>query len=467
MVPDTDPEGGVQAMASGKQVQARRIRILEALQGRRLEEVYFLDPAFRQDLRREAARGDVNPGDALLTGEMLEFLEESLRRRMTSERVTVYFGAAPSAGFALGSPSATLVPAPSDVEVVLIVPGNLFSQLWDLGGVPPTNPGCIWFNLPALLAGRFLDLELAPYDGNETDANPHVQITAAGVVGGLFDMLQSYLSDAGYASLIYPYDWRKDIDAPVNSIAAKLSSFILGLGQQYRRVHIVTHSLGTTLARKALQLLAAQIGTTTTQALVGNLIMLGPANYGTFAAPLALAGALKQLPLLKLFPPVTPAQQQVLASFTALYELIPWDQTRLPSLGDPQSDVRNFDFWQGLIEEARFARAFPPGVPSWAAGIDTSFLNASTTVIVGYNALCSTAGGVVFNWENQMKVATQYAVYGDGWVPHICSILDGTQAYIAYNVNHIRLPMAPKVITAIGELLDGDTTIGLPPYSPL
>ena len=106
-------------------------------------------------------------------------------------------------------------------------------------------------------------------------------------------------------------------------------------------------------------------------------------------------------------------------------------------------------------------------MPSWAAGIDTSFLNASTTVIVGYNALCSTAGGVVFNWENQMKVATQYAVYGDGWVPHICSILDGAQAYIAYNVDHIRLPMAPKVITAIGELLDGDTTIGLPPYSPL
>ena len=58
--------------------------------------------------------------------------------------------------------------------------------------------------MAALLAGRFLDLELAPYDGNETDANPHVQITAAGVVGGLFDMLQSYLSGAGYAIIDLP-----------------------------------------------------------------------------------------------------------------------------------------------------------------------------------------------------------------------------------------------------------------------
>jgi hypothetical protein len=63
-----------------------------------------------------------------------------------------------------------------------------------------------------------------------------------------------------------------------------------------------------------------------------------------------------------------------------------------------------------------------------------------------------------------MVVADEYPIVGDGWVPHVSSILEGTCAYIADGVDHIRLPMAPRVVRAIVRLLEGQADIGLYEY---
>ena len=463
-------------MARGKRVLQRRIRILEALQGRWLDEVYFLDARFRRDLRREAARGDRSIDDILVTTELLEFFESSLGSMLAAKEVPLLFGVAPASAFALGAPGARMVsfrPRTSKgseeeegdkvrVDIVVIVPGNLGSTLCDIGGAPPVDPGCIWLNPAALLKGRFRDLALAPYDGTENDADRQVCIRATGAVQGLFDMMQRHLTWNNIPSVVFPYDWRKEIDGLPTSPAIQLKELIGSLGDQGYRVHIVTHSLGGTVARRALHLLRCDSSEEAVRQIVGNLILLGPANYGTFVGALALAGALDQLPLFKFFPEIGPDKQAVLKTFTALYQILPWDADRFPSLGT--YDLRAFDFWQGLIERPRFDRAFFSPGPTWAARINTQFLNDRTTVIVGYHPLCKTAGGVTFNWQKRMVAAEDFPIVGDGWVPHISSILENTQAYIANGVDHLRLPMAPRVVRAVVRLLLGDSEIGLPEY---
>src|SRR5262245_7771896 len=182
-------------MARGKAVRERRIRMLKALQGRRLDEVYLQSPEFRKDLEREATRGDKHFGDALLTTEMLAHLDDSVEQQLLAGRVPLQVGERPSAAFPIASPSALLVPVPPDQDTVVIVPGNAASSLVDVGGIEPAWPGLIWINPVALALGRVRDLELAPYNGpsGEHDNDPHVRITAPGTIPMLYDMLESDL----------------------------------------------------------------------------------------------------------------------------------------------------------------------------------------------------------------------------------------------------------------------------------
>ena len=228
-------------MASGKQVQARRISNPRGPPGASARGGLLPRPRIPSRPEARGGPGDVNPGDALATGEMLEFLGESLRRRMTSERVTVYFGAAPSAGFALGSPSATLVPAPSDVEVVLIVPETCSASSGTWAGSPPPIRGASGSICPrsgGSVPGPGAGPLRRQRDGRRSACTDHGRRGRGRALRHA-----PVLSVRRRLCIIdLPLRLCKDIDAPVNSIAAKLSSFILGLGQQYRRVHIVTHS---------------------------------------------------------------------------------------------------------------------------------------------------------------------------------------------------------------------------------
>ena len=58
-------------MASRKEIFDRRIRLIQAVQGRRFEDVYLQDPVFRKDLEDEAKLGRKRPNDALCTPETL------------------------------------------------------------------------------------------------------------------------------------------------------------------------------------------------------------------------------------------------------------------------------------------------------------------------------------------------------------------------------------------------------------
>jgi pimeloyl-ACP methyl ester carboxylesterase len=443
-------------MARDKEITRRRIRLLDALQGRRLEEVYLLSPEFRADLELEVERGKEHFDDALLTPETLSHVKASIERRLAADKVSLTLGAPPSAAVPISARTAVMVPDLGDQDVVVIVPGAAASSLFDSG---PARRR-IWMNFVALAFGAIRDLELAPYDGSEHDNTPGVLIAANGAIQGLYDTLESDLSSSNFATQVFPYDWRKDVD--FESVAERLKNLLLELGRR-RRVHLIAHSLGGLVARRALQSLCNQIGETETLRILGQMILLGPSIKGTFAAALGLAGALRELPVFNMFPAPGPHVQPTLKTFTALYQLLPWDDTLFPSL--KKHDVRKLSFWRGMIEEARLERALPSGGTPWAAGVDTQFFKDRTSVILGYHANCSTAGGVHFK-GGKLKVLHTFDMNGDGFMPHASSVLEDTKAYLACGVDHIRLPMAPSVIQAIINLLTAQASVGLPDYDP-
>jgi hypothetical protein len=150
-----------------------------------------------------------------------------------------------------------------------------------------------------------------------------------------------------------------------------------------------------------------------------------------------------------------------LTTFTSLYQLLPSDDKALPSL--KKNDVRTLNFWRRPIDSDRLSRAFPTPQTPWSAEVDTQFLKDRTAVILGYRRGCKTAGGVEFI---KKKMIINCYVRGDGFVPHSCSILPDTPAYLAAGVDHIRLPMDAGVIQTTIAVLTGKRKIFLPEYVP-
>jgi hypothetical protein len=146
-----------------------------------------------------------------------------------------------------------------------------------------------------------------------------------------------------------------------------------------------------------------------------------------------------------------------------MYQLLPWDQHLLPSLVD--NDVRKLGFWRCILDRARFAVAFPTPASSWAGQIDTQSFHERTTVILGFHPRCDTASGVYWS-GNALMASYRDDMLGDGFMLHACSVLPDTKAYLACGVDHVRLPMAPRVISAVINVLRGNTRVGLPPYRP-
>jgi hypothetical protein len=213
---------------------------------------------------------------------------------------------------------------------------------------------------------------------------------------------------------------------------------------------LIAHSQGAVVARRALQRLR-EAGDTATLDRVQNLVLLGPANYGTFSAVFALAGTHSLLPVLSRFA-VTPAGgfQSTLASMTGLYQLLPWDEKRVPWLA--ANRLGEAAFWRErvLIDEARLARFF-----GWSKDVDTDFFASKTTVIVGDNNGLPTAAGAAFQ-GSELRPSGD-GLSGDGTVPHSCSVLLGTKTYLAPGTEHSRLPLYCSVVAAVRDILAGRT----------
>ncbi len=300
-----------------------------------------------------------------------------------------------------------------------------------------------------------MDLELAAYDGSETDANSNVLIEPRGMVFPLFAPLVAILNSNGYKTEVYNYDWRKSFD--YQSISAELTENILNEYDQ--PVHLITHSEGGTVARRALQQLVAQVHEDPAKEIIGKVILMAPASFGAFVTALSIAGSFSDIPMADMFMPPPPPVQAVMASFTAFYQLLPWDPTRVPSLCRPVNDIRRPAFWEYNvpIDLVRLALAFPPGGTPWGETINTDCFRDHISVIVGTHPSRTTPGGVVMQ-DGGLAIDHEFDFppsQADGWVPHVLSVLPGSPAYCAGPTGHIMMPMFDRVIRGVCALLAG------------
>lgn len=456
----------------------RRKRLLEATQGRRAEEVFLNQPSAREDMEAEAATGG---RDAPVTPEMLEQIREYLDEQRLS------LPAAPPAAEgarAVGPPPTTTElgpmvleaieerevaggrtavdrdlaaeqPEEAGIEVrvapralfstdqVVIVPGFLASAL---GDAVPDGHGLIWIDPLLYFREELSKLQLAPYDGRERDLDPRVRVGAVGSLPYLYDVLRLALEVRRYTVEVFPVDWRKDLEIAAGLLAARLRALASG---SRRPIHLIAHSQGALVARRAVQLL----GRREARWIVRHLILLGPANFGSFSAAFALAGNHSLLPVVRRFAKDPPRGfQPVLASMSGVYQLLPFDRDRTPWLADHDYGVPAF--WKRPIDEDRLARFY-----GWARAIDSSFLDDVTAVILGDNSGSPTTGGVGYSGSTLVDVP-DFNLPGDGTVTHSCSVLPGVRTYLAPGTEHSMLATYRSVIDAVRDLLV-DRGVGL------
>jgi hypothetical protein len=400
--------------------RARRQRLVEELQGRNLEQAY-LRPDIRRDLEAEAA--DPDP-DSLITQEQLDHLRELMGRQQQAES----FAGGGVVAFSLWRPD----------QQAVIVPGFLGSELSDQA---PRGVGLIWISPAIALFDRLSMLQLALYDGGDRDLLPGVQIEATAPLPAVYDLLRLALRLSGYAVTVHPVDWRKDLDLSASALVTRLRA-LAGTGQP---IHLLAHSQGALVARRALQRLH-EAGEAGVLDLVKHLVLLAPANFGTFSAAFAIGGSHETLEVLRRYA-VSPGQgfARVLGSMTGLYQLLPWDADRVPWLRD--NPLGTPEFWAPApyLDADRLGRFF-----GWGRQIDTGFLAGRTTVILGDNNGQPTAAGAAFS---NGKLLPSEALDGDGTVPHSCSVLPGSTTYLAPGTEHSRVPLYRNVINAVLALL--------------
>jgi hypothetical protein len=413
--------------ALSEATRRRRQRLLVELQGRRLSAAY-LRPDIRQDLTDEA--NDPSPG-RLIDPEQLALLDALAAERQAVLR---------SAQFEAAVPEAFL-----STDQVVVVPGLMGSELSD---TTPGGRGLIWLSPAIAIRDRLSALTLAPYQDGvpERDLIPDAHVEATGVLPIAYALLRDSLELRRYTVAYHVFDWRKDVEPSARALAARLR----GLAASARPIHLIAHSQGALVARRALRLLADG-GETAVLDRVRHLVLLGPATYGSFSAALAVAGTHSLLDPLRQFT-VEPAAgfQQVLASMSGLYQLLPFDPARVPSLAT--NPLGSAGFWQPHvpIDTDRLARFF-----GWVGpNIDTSFFDGKTTVILGDNSGVPTAGGVAFDGDRLLPSGD--GLSGDGTVPHSCSVLPGTATYLARGTEHAKLALYPHVIGAVRAVLRGD-----------
>jgi pimeloyl-ACP methyl ester carboxylesterase len=228
----------------------RRQRILVGLRGRNLEQA-ATDPALMADLRAEAD----SPEPRLVPPDLVKLIDSTRAAR----------AARPTLGISI---------TPEDV---ILIPGFLGSELVDVKG----SDGLIWIDPAMLITGtdRLLDLRLADYVANspDSDASQDVGIQANGAIPVFYSALPLALQLSLYHVDVFGFDWRKNIDES----ATVLADTIRGrASQRSRPLHLIAHSQGSLVARRALQLVGADLA----RQLVSNLVLLGPASAGTFEA---------------------------------------------------------------------------------------------------------------------------------------------------------------------------------------
>lgn len=346
---------------------------------------------------------------------------------------------------------------------LIIIPGFLGSELRNVascGSDDGERHGVIWMHPQLHITSYPLSaLRLAEYNKDkrrakgkksgkekseflDRDDDETVRVDSLRPIPIVYDLLRLDLQLRGHSVQFAPYDWRKDLDIAAKRLAGQIRA---RLGQQPRPLALVAHSQGALVARRALHLLGAE----TARRLVSQLVLLGPANFGTMAAAMAITGSVRFIESLRdLHVELPPDMGNILRSFTGLYQLLPWKPGTITPDFDP-APLKDAKFWNGVCDEQRLKRHF-----GWGADIDTEFFNDRTAIILG-DRPGLTAGGVKFD-ENGL-VPDGSIVAGDGTIPDRCAQLPRVTAYRAAGVAHMGLPLSPTVIAAVNAILRGLT----------
>jgi hypothetical protein len=411
-------------------VAQRQQRLLLELQNQSLVSAY-LKPDLRLDLEAEANDPEVAEAAKLVRREMLDRIKELLddperRPDLVSE----------SPGVSTHSLSLFF-----STDLVVVVPGFLGTSLSDIKG----GFGLLWINPLIVFRDRLGLLQLGAYSDPEKDLDDRVDVEPIGVLPIIYDLLRIDLEPRRYSVSLFSVDWRKNLEGAANRLQQRLGELI---NTTKKPIHLVAHSQGALVARRALQQLAKERGPAAVLDRIANLVLLGPANYGTFAAAFALAG---NNDLIRQVSPYIVAPQQgflpVLQSMSGVYQLLPWDKDRLPWLGQKDHKLGQKDFWQPTIDADRLDTFY-----AWGKDIDTTFFNDHTTVILGDNYSRPTVSGVAFQ-DGELRATHQ--CQGDGTVPDCCAYLDGVATYRAPGTEHLRLPTYLSVLRAVRDRLAG------------
>src|SRR5439155_24989144 len=156
---------------------------------------------------------------------------------------------------------------------VILVPGFMGSTLSDMTG----GYGLIWIDPKLVIDGTQLSaLRLGAFGADlpERDADAKVRVESRSSIPAIYDLLKLDLEVRRYDVTVFPFDWRKNIEA---SAAALVDQIRGRLGRKPRPLHLIAHSQGALVARRAIQILDADQA----MRLVNTLVLLGPANFGT------------------------------------------------------------------------------------------------------------------------------------------------------------------------------------------
>ncbi len=316
-------------------------------------------------------------------------------------------------------------------EVAVVVPGLLGSTL-------AVDGERVWVDLPALIRGRFAELE----PGKRS-------VEPTGLVRESYEPLVRALERA-YDVAILPLDGRRSLETAVQALA-ELIGPPLAAG---RRVHLVAHSMGGLVARGlaawAPQVWAALRGGG------GRLVMMGTPNHGSWDAVATLLGEDRVVRALAAADLVNDGAEivRILRTFELLLAMVPDALTNGPSLWDA-------DTWTALgvpAEEApalgaRLAVARKARRELAAAWDDT--LPGGVSLLLG--SAPSPHSGLVLGPRGRAWLPEgdpRGDGPGDGTVTHARSRLRDVPAWWV-DAPHDELPRHPDTLALIPALLRG------------
>jgi hypothetical protein len=405
--------------------QFRRIRILRGMQGRDLHQAVF-DRDLWADIKAEAMAGQ---DDSLISLDAVEAIERAQRKRLAEGSLGVFFSS----------------------DDVIIVPCFLGSQLVDVSG----DRGQIWID-PRALKGdseAFTDLKLGPYEPDEPEKDAgDITIRPDGGLPLIYDGLKFDLEERRYSVRTFGFDWRKDLETSAVALARLIKD---REDLRFRPLHLIAHAQGSLVARRAIQLLGADLA----PRLVKSLVLLGPATAGSFLAFTALSGNYKTMELTQRLGLEPPDEfEKTFQTFSGLYQLIPWrvkpighremskKLTRpMKWLEEKSKKIKTPDFWPRGIDMDRLEAFF-----GWGEKIETGFFNDRTTIILGDKP---TVGGVKIEGGRFVE-DTRYQTSGDGKIPDALALVEGvSRVYKAAKTGHRTLPTSLAVIAAVRDIL--------------